>query len=201
MSIFARRTFSPSAYLAGLHLAEEFQVLFRGAVAPGARGSGLVHGAAVQADLLLVLVIDIGEAPLDEVLGPLVQLVEVVRRVELLVPMEAQPLDVLLDGVHVFGVLLRGVRVVVTEVRLAAVLLRETEVQADGLGVTQVKVAIRLRRETGHDGIHFARREVGFDDLFEEIQFAFFHGLLPYRWQRYDFKLFLLTSHRTKTDK
>ena len=125
----------PFRVLAGLHLAEELQVLLRGAVAPGARGAGLVHGAAVQADLLLVLVIDIGEAPLDEVLGPFVQLVEVVGRVEFLVPMEAQPLDVLLDGVHVFGVLLRGVRVVVAEVRLAAVLLCEAEVQARGNSV------------------------------------------------------------------
>ena len=177
----------PFRVLAGLHLAEELQVLLRGAVAPGARGAGLVHGTAVQADFLLVLVIDIGEAPLDEVLGPFVQLVEVVGRVEFLVPMEAQPLDILLDGVHVLGVLLRGVRVVVAEVRLSAVLLREAEVQADGLRVTEVQVAVRLRREAGHDGVHFARREVGFDDFFEEIQFAFFHGILPYRWQRYAF--------------
>ena len=123
----------------------------------------------------------------EKVLRPLVQLVEIVRRVEFLVPLEAEPLDVLLDGVHVFGVLLGGVRVVVAEVRLAAVFLREAEVQTDRLCVSQVQVAVRLRRETRHHVVHFARSEVRFDDLFEEIQFAFFHGLLPYREQRYAF--------------
>ena len=166
----------PFRVLAGLHLAEEPEVLLRGAVAPGARGAGLVHGAAVQADLLLRLVIDIGESPFDQVLGPLVELVEIIGGIEFLVPMESQPLDVFLDGIHVLGVLLGGVRVVVTEIRDTAVLLREAEVEADGLGMSQMQIAVRLRRETGDDGVHLAAGEVRFDDFFEEIQFAFFHG-------------------------
>jgi hypothetical protein len=129
----------PFCVLAGAHLAEELQVLFRGTVAPRAGDAGLVHGAAVHADLVLRLVIDIGETALDELFGPLVQLLEVVGGVKLFVPMESEPLDVLLDGVHVFGILLGGVGVVVTEVGHAAVLLREAEVQANGLGVPRCR--------------------------------------------------------------
>ena len=173
----------PFRVLAGFHLAEELQVLLRGAVAPGARGAGLVHGAAVQADLLLVLVIDIGEAPLDEVLGPFVQLVEVVRRIEFLVPMEAQPLDVLLDGVHVLGVLLRGVRVVVAEVRLAAVLLRES-------GGKRVMTASTLP-------------DARSASMISSRKFSLRSSMVCYLIgsKGTHFKLFLLTSHRTKTNK
>ena len=190
----------PFRVLAGAHLAEELQVLFRGTVAPRAGDAGLVHGAAVHADLVLRLVIDIGETALDELFGPLVQLLEVVGGVKLFVPMESEPLDVLLDGVHVFGILLGGVGVVVTEVGHAAVLLREAEVQADGLGVAEVQVAVRLRRETGYDGIHLAGGEVGFDDFFQKIQFTFFHGNTIIDCKDTDFKLFLLNSHCTKNE-
>ena len=158
------------------HFPEQFQVLFRGAVPPGAGRAGLVHGAAVQADLFLSLVIHIGQAAFDQVFGPLVELVEVVRRVQLLVPLESQPPDVFLDGIYILGIFLGGVGVVVAEVGFSAVLLRQPEIQADTLGMAQVKVSVGLRREAGHDRIHFALCEVPFDDFFQKIQLFFFHS-------------------------
>ena len=65
--------------LAVPHFAEEFQVLFGSAVAPGALGAGLIDGAASRADFLLRLVVHIGQAALDQLLGPGVQLVEIIR--------------------------------------------------------------------------------------------------------------------------
>ena len=153
------------------HLAEELQVFLDAAVPVRAFDARLVHGAAALGDLLLGLVVDVGEAALDQVFGPLVELVEVVGGVALLFPAEAQPLDVLLDGIHVFGVLFDGVGVVVAEVGLAAILHGKAEIDAEGLGVSQVQVTVRLRREAGQDGRHFAALEVVFDNLFEEIQF------------------------------
>ena len=166
------------------HLAEELQVLLHAAVAVRALDARLVHGAAALGDLLLGLVVDIGEAALDQLLGPLVELVEVVGGIAFLLPLEAQPLDVLLDGVHILDILLDGVGVVVAEVGLAAVLGRQAEVDAEGLGVAQVQVAVGLRREPGQDGRHLAALEVVLDDLFQEIELliVFFHnGLLVNR--------------------
>jgi hypothetical protein len=57
-------------------------------------------------------------------------------------------LDVFLDGIHILHVLLGGVGVVETQVANAAVVLGDAEIQAYSLGVTYVKVAVRLRRET-----------------------------------------------------
>ena len=152
------------------HLTEEAEVLLDAAVPVRALDARLVHGAAALGDLFLGLVVDVGEAPLDELLGPGVELVEVVGGVAFLLPLEAQPLDVLLDGVHVLDVLLDGVGVVVAEVGLAAVLGREAEVDAQGLGVAQVQVAVGLRREPGQDGRHLAGLEVVFDDFLQEIE-------------------------------
>ena len=78
-------------------------------------------------------------------------------------------MDVALDRIDVFDVLLDGVRVVEAQVALAAVFLRQSEVDADALGVSDMQVAVRFGRETGL----YARFALGdrlFDDLFEEVQ-------------------------------
>ena len=86
-------------------------------------------------------------------LGILVQLLKVVRRViQVLVPVESQPLDVGQYGLDVFDVLARGVGVVKPHVAAGAgILLAHAEVQADGLGMPDVQVAIRLRWKAGND--------------------------------------------------
>ena len=72
-------------------------------------------------------------------LGEVVELLEVVGRVvEVLLPVEAEPVDVTLDRVGVLLLLLRGVRVVEAEVAAAAVLEGEAEVEADRLRVADV---------------------------------------------------------------
>ena len=74
----------------------------------------------------------------DELLGEVVQLIEVVRGIELLSPMEAQPLDILTDSVHVLDILLGGVGIVEAQVTHSAVLLCDAEVHADSLGMADM---------------------------------------------------------------
>ena len=145
---------------AGLHLAEEPEVLLDAAVAVGAFDTGLVHGTAMQPDFFLGLVINIGQSPLDQLFGPLVKLVEIVGCIQFLIPLESQPLDVLLDGIYIFDIFLDRVGIVVTEVGLTAIFLRQTEIQANALGMSQMQVAVRLRRETRHDALDLAGRQV-----------------------------------------
>ena len=78
--------------------------------------------------------------------------------------METQPLDVFFDGVDVFVVFFFRVGIVKTQITQAVVNIRQTEVQADGFGVADVQVTVRLRRETGLDGCMFTAFEVFFDD-------------------------------------
>ena len=61
-------------------------------------------------------------------------------------------MDILLDGIHILGVLFGGVGVVHAQVAQAAVTLGGAEVDAKGLAVADVQIAVGLRRETGVNG-------------------------------------------------
>ena len=62
-------------------------------------------------------------------------------------------------------------------IEFAAVFLRQAEVEADALGVAQVQVPVGLRREAGHNAVHFALSQVLFNNLFQKVQFTLFHSL------------------------
>ena len=110
--------------LARAHAAEQVEVLGRAAVAVGAVAAGLGQGAARGAHLLGRLVVDIGVAGADQVLGPAVELLEIIRGVvEVPAPIEAEPAHVALDRVDVFLLLPGRVGVVEAQVAAAAKLL------------------------------------------------------------------------------
>ena len=93
--------------LAGLHAGEEVEIFFDAAIAVGALLAGFGGGAAVLADLVGGEVADVGLAGFDELDGPIVELAEVVGGVEEAVfPIEAEPVDVVDDGIDVFGLFL-----------------------------------------------------------------------------------------------
>ena len=89
--------------------------------------------AAVFADLLWGLGIDVGETVSDELDGEAEKCLEVIGgEEELVVPIEAEPADVGFDGFDVFGFLFGGVGVVESEVAGAvADLVGDAEVEAD----------------------------------------------------------------------
>ena len=78
MSILARSTRAAVGELAGAHPPEQVEVLVDRPIAVRALDAGLAVAAALCRDRLAVLVVDVGEALDDEVLGPLVELLEVV---------------------------------------------------------------------------------------------------------------------------
>src|SRR5437773_921116 len=111
-------------------------------------------GLAYVDDLTPDQVVHVSETLLDQRLGPLVELVEVVARVvEVRAPVEAEPAHVRLDRLDVLGGFLGGVRVVEAEVAAPAELQREAEVEADRLRMTDVQIAIRLGRKACDDAL------------------------------------------------
>src|SRR5690606_32614429 len=114
------------------------------------------QGAAVGADLLGRLFVDVGVAGLYQGLGELVHEAEVIAgEVQVLgavgVPVEAQPPHRLDDGVDVFLVFFLGVRVVKAQVAHAAGFAGQPEVHANALGVCDVQIAVGLGREPRAD--------------------------------------------------
>jgi hypothetical protein len=131
----------------------------------------------VGADLLGREVVDVGFAGADQVLGPIVELFEVVGgEVEVLAPVEAEPAHVLLDRLDVLVLFLGRVGVVEAQGAIAAELFGHTEVEADRLGVADMEIAVGLRREAGDHPRHPAGVEVRAHDVADEIARALVVG-------------------------
>jgi len=132
--------------------------------------AGVGQSAAALADLVLGLVVDIGVAVPDQQFGPVVQPLEIVRGVEhVLAPVEAEPVHVGLDRVDILLLFLGRVGVVEPQMAAAAELLGDAEIQRDRLGMADMQIAVRLRREPGHDGAVPAAVEIGLHDVANEI--------------------------------
>ena len=157
--------------MTAVHLLEETQALLYRTVAVRAVGTRLGRGALLLGDLLGGLLIDVGTALLDAPYGEVPEVLEIVGCIENLAPLEAQPLDILLDGLYIFHILFLRVGIVHAEVAHAPILGSHTEVHGDGLGVTDVQVAVRLWRETRlQTAAVLAFGQVFFDDLLDEVQ-------------------------------
>ncbi len=163
----------PVRELAVPHAFEEVQVLFDGPVSPGALLAGAVDRPPVFPDLVHRQVTDISLTLPDEFDRILIERLIVIRSVKLpVLPVEPQPAHVLLDGIDVFDLLGLRIRVVETQVAEPAVLGGQAEVEADGFGVADVEVAVRLGRESGMDlpRPETPRSQVFVDDLLDEIR-------------------------------
>ena len=152
-----------------LHLLKESEVLLHGAIAIGALGTSLLNSTTTEANLLLSLVVNISLTLLNEFHSPIVELVEVVRSVALHSPIKAEPLDILLDGIYILGVLLHGVGVIETQIALTIVALCKTKVQADTLCVTDVQVAVGLGREARLNGVT-RLGDIVFNNFFYKVE-------------------------------
>ncbi|MNX80473.1 hypothetical protein D3C86_1121350 [compost metagenome] len=147
------------AVLAGAHVAEQRQVFRHRAVTERRGLARLGEVAARGGDLLGGLAVHIGGAALDQRFRKGVQLLEVVAGVVQVrlaarlggVPREAEPVHGVDDRVDILGVFLDRIGVVEAQVAAAGVVARQAEVHADALGVANVQVAVRLRREARDD--------------------------------------------------
>ena len=135
--------------LAAVHILEELEVLLDGSVAIGTVCTRRSGRTFLLGNHLGTLLVDIGASLLDEPHGKVPEFLEIVAGIVDVGPLEAKPLDVVLDTLDIFGVFLDGIRIVETEVTLTTVFLGQTEVDGDGLGVSDVQIAVGLRWETG----------------------------------------------------
>ena len=132
-------------------------------IAPRAVRAGFGEGAAIGADLVRALLIDVGMAGPDQVFGGLVHEFKVIARVvEMLSaagrPVETEPMHGIEDRIDVLLLLLLRIGVIEAHVARAAVVAREAEVQADRLGVAEMQVAVGLGREARANFRRIGRR-------------------------------------------
>ena len=145
---FGAQHHRPLYGLGRIHLLEETQVLLDGAVAEGTGPAGLRRRTLLLGNLFGCLLVDIGQALLDEPDGKVPELLEIVGGIVDVLPVESQPLDVAHDVLHIFRIFLGGVGVVEAKVADAAEFLGDAEVHTDGFGVADVDVSVGLWRES-----------------------------------------------------
>ncbi len=166
--------------LAVLHAKEEIHVLLRRAVAIGGVLARLLERAAVGAHLLLGQVVHIRKAAADQVAGVLKDLVVLLAGVVDRAVFKAEPVDVVLDGLDELFLFLGGVGVVKAQVAHAAELFSRGEIDGQRLDVTDMQIAVGLRREARlHAAAVLALGQIaldGFPDKVASLPDVFCHG-------------------------
>ncbi len=162
---------------AGAHSGEQIQTFRNGTVAVGRNGGG-IQIAPVLLELLRRQLADVGQSLLDQLHRVLVVLLKIVGAVvKAVAPVEAQPVDVLLDGLHELHILFCGVGVVHAEIAQSIVPFRSAEVNDQRLAVADMQIAVGLRRKPGVNGLP-RKPPAGGDVLVNECVdkvFAFSH--------------------------
>lgn len=168
---FGAQGFASVFEFTGAHACEEVEIFFHGPIAVGAFFTGTGGCSTCTHEIFGRKIADEGFAGSDQVLSKGVEFFKVIGCKKLiLLPIESQPADVFLDGVHIFGVFAGWVGIVESQVAGALIFLRNAKVQADGLGVSYVQVAVGFRWEPGDDMVVLARGEVALDDLADKVQ-------------------------------
>ena len=130
------------------HAAEQVKVLLDAAIAERAVFTRFGQRATVEPHLLWGLVVNIGLAGPDQILGPGIELLKVVGgMVEVLPPVKTKPPDIVLNRIDVFLLFLSRIRVIEPQVAASAKLLGNAESQADRLGMPYVEISIWFRRK------------------------------------------------------
>ena len=174
--------------LTAVHKLKQLQVLLHRTITIGTVRTRTGGRSLLLGNHLGTLLVHISSSMFDEPDGKVPEFLEVVAGIVDIGPLETQPLDVVFDALDVFCILLLGVGVVKAQITLATVFLGQSEVYGDSLGMTDMQVAVGLRRETGLNptGI-LACCQVVFDHLLNKtdrlsffvlVQYFLFHYLL-----------------------
>jgi hypothetical protein len=79
-------------------------------------------------------------------------------------------MHVLLDGFHIFHLFLGGISIIKTKIAEALELVRQSEIETDGFGVADMKIAVGFGRKTGMDpALVFFSFQVLQDNFFDEM--------------------------------
>ena len=79
---------------------------------------------------------------------------------ESVLPVCSQPLYISLDRLYELCLLLGGVGIVKTQIEFAVVFLGQAVVQQNTLGMSDMKISVGFRRETGVYSIVYALRQI-----------------------------------------
>ncbi len=111
----------------------------------------------------------------------MVELLKVVGGKELpVIPLKPKPPNVLLDCIHVFEVFAAGIGIIEAQVTRALVVGGDAEVEADGLGVPDMEIAVWLGWKAGRNPpVMLVCLQIFIDDSADEINRRLFCQWCP----------------------
>ncbi len=139
------------------HPLEQVEIFLHAAVPVRAFFAGLGERAAGFADLLGRQVAYIRLALTDQQDGAIVHFFEKIGGEKQLLPVKAEPLYIFFDRFDILRIFLQRIRIVKAQMRPAAEFVRQLEIQADRFGVSDMQIAVGLRRKPGHDFFYSPR--------------------------------------------
>ncbi len=162
--------------LAVFHALKKVQAFFNGTVTPGTDGR-FAYITAVCLEFLGSELADIGQPFFYQLNSVFICFGEIVGAIEeTVIPVETEPVDIFLNGIHVFGIFLCGVGIIHTEVADTAVFFGCAKVYAKSFAVTDVKVAVGFGRKTGmhlHTFTASTRCQILFDKCVYKVLWRF----------------------------
>ena len=157
--------------LTAVHELKESQVLLHGPVTEGAVGTSLCGGALLLGYHFGTLFVHISSALANEPYSEIPQLLEIVTSIINMIPLEPQPANVILYTLYVFCVLLHRIGIIKAKVASASILLGYAEIKGNRLGMSYVKISIRLGWETClYTSSILTLSQILFHLLFNEVQ-------------------------------
>ena len=138
--------------LAGFHIAKNRQRFASRPIAKRRIDAGRAEIAAVFLHIVGALAINVGKAGCDQVFGHQIQLLEIIAGVmqmadTVLLPTKTEPLHAVDDGIDVFLLFFGRIGVVKAQMTDALIIARQAKVEANRLGVADVQITVRFRRE------------------------------------------------------
>ena len=130
------------------HPAEQIEIFRHGSVAIGTGRPGMTQRTTELPDFFRRTTVNVSQSLLDQLFGILIDGFKIVGRIKQVVPLEAQPKDVFLDRIDVLYVFFRRIGVVKPKIALTAILDRQPKIQADRLGMADMKISVRLGRKS-----------------------------------------------------
>ena len=152
------------------HTTEQVEVFFYAAITERRVLTGFGRRAFHGRNLFCRTIVYISQTFLNELLSKRIERVEIIARIKFIGPFKAQPLDVVANAVDILGVFRNGIGVIEAQVGFSAKLFCQTEVEANRCSVSDVQIAVRLRRESReHAATVFAVLYIFCNNLFEKI--------------------------------
>ena len=172
MSIFARRVRLPSGNSPARMRSKQIEILLDGTVSVGTVLARLGQRAAVFADLVGIEIADKGIAAFNQLNRELIELLKIVRGVELRSPQSnpSQRTSSLIESTYSTSSLL-GLVSSKRKIALAFEFGRQAKIEADRFCVSDVQIAIRLRRKPSlHPTVILALLDILSDNIADEMR-------------------------------